>query len=151
MEQFKKVTTAAKYVAVVLVFLATIGQAVYAAWFKPTGAEHADDVYAALRERIAVNERYFLSAVQEVAVLRAEVGALRVEIENSRKTTAALTSALKVPPFAPVKPAETAGTPAPPEGVIDITDESGFHIGVVGEMVQALKERGELPEAAPKR
>lgn len=146
MEQFKKATTAAKYVAVVLVFLATIGQAVYAAWFKPTGEDRADDVYAALRERIAVNERYFLAAVQEVAVLRAEVGVLRADLERSAK-------ALTVPPLKPPTVSQPISLPATDGD--GLNDEPGFHIGYVGEMVQSLKQRGAMPEvlpdAAPKR
>lgn len=68
----------AKHLAIVIVFAATLGQAVYAAWFKADGS---DDVYAALRERVTENERYTLRLALELAEIRGRLSA--------RMTTAA--------------------------------------------------------------
>ena len=83
-ERFKKAVEIGKHTATVLLFVATVGSAVYAAWLKPTDTKKTDVVYDTLKARMDVNEQYFLTALQQLAVIRADLDKDQNEIADLR-------------------------------------------------------------------
>lgn len=74
---WKKATEVAKTISVVVVFVCTLGSALYGAWFRPEKDERVDDAYAVIRARLSANEAMFYTAVQELADTRAQLAELR--------------------------------------------------------------------------
>ena len=145
--RLKKAAETGKAVAAVLVFMATVGSAVYAAWFKPSGTAEAvqasaksDVVYDTLKGRIAVNEAYFLTAIKELAVLRVDLDLARADL-----------AALKKPAHTRSRRSRPANTePAPPPlpdlDALDMSEEDGL-VDVISQM----NSRGALPEQIPQQ
>jgi len=104
-ERLKKAVDLGKSLAVVVVFLATIGSALYAAWFKPSDTKkveaQTDAVYDTLRARIDVNEQFFLTTVQQIATLRADLGQARNELAALKARRVAASTPAQAPPVQP--------------------------------------------------